>query len=116
LLDKRPDLEFETKKKRLFEKIKSDAIVTSKGTIVLSSHEKTHFYYDVIKILGDFQALGLISELMFEHVRKLKGKSVGGLEIGAISIATGLVLKAFGNDTELKSFTVRKKQKARHEK
>ena len=107
----RPELESETKKKQLFEKIKSGAIVTSKESITLSSQEKSHFYYDIKKILGDPESLDLISELMLEEVRKLKGKSVGGLEIGAIPVATGLVLKAFQNDIVLKSFTVRKKTK-----
>jgi orotate phosphoribosyltransferase len=107
----RPELESETKKKRLMEKIKSEAIVTSKEPIILSSHKKTHFYYDIKKIMGDPESLELISELMYEEVRRLKGKSVGGLEIGAIPIATSLVLKALENDAVLKSFTVRKKVK-----
>lgn len=107
----RPELESETKKKRLMEKIKSEAIVTCKDHITLSSGEKTHFYYDIKKIMGDPESLDLISELMFDEVRKLKARSVGGLEIGAIPISTGIILKARDNDTMITSFTVRKKAK-----
>ncbi len=92
-------------------KIKNEGIVTSKDYIILSSGEKTHFYYDIKTILGDPEALDLIGDLMLEEVRKLKGRSVGGLEIGAIPIATSIVLKAHENDTKVVSFTVRKKAK-----
>ena len=107
----RPELESETKRKRLIEKIKRDSIVTRKELITLSSGEKTHFYYDIKTILGDPEALDLISDLMLEEVIKLKGRSVGGLELGAVPIATSIISKAYKNDIKVSSFTVRKKPK-----
>ena len=107
----RPEPESEIKKKILTGIIKDEAIVISKHLITLSSGEKTHFYYDIKKILGYPTALDLIADLMLNEVRKFKGKSVGGLEIGAIPIATSIMMKAHANNTTVSSFIVRKKAK-----
>ena len=90
--------------------IKEKGIVVSDKEIILSSGEKTHFYYDVKKVALDPKGANLIGELLLDEVKKLGAKSVGGLEIGAIPITTAILMKS-DRKNELTGFLVRKKAK-----
>jgi orotate phosphoribosyltransferase len=98
-------------KARLKQLIIERALVVSPEPITLSSGQKTHHYYDLKKIVSDAEGLKLISILMLEEVLKMGDvKSVGGLETGAIPVATAISRESYGNEN-LHSFFVRKQRK-----
>jgi orotate phosphoribosyltransferase len=92
------------------------SLVVRKELIELSSGEQTHHYYDIKKAILDPKGVHLISTLMLEEVKQLADGesvgSVGGLEVGAIPIATGIILKARSkHDENISSFYIRKQPK-----
>ena len=92
------------------------SLVVRKELITLSSGKQTHHYYDIKKAILDPKGVHLISTLMLEEVKQLADGesvgSVGGLEVGAIPIATGIILKArLKHDENISSFYIRKKPK-----
>ncbi|MFY9797371.1 MAG: hypothetical protein WAK17_14320 [Candidatus Nitrosopolaris sp.] len=72
--------------------------------ITLSSGKSSVFYYDLRKISLDPIGVNLIADLILEEIRD--ARSVGGLEMGAIPITMGILMKS-----GLKGFVVRKHAK-----
>ena len=107
------DLKIDEKRMRLKEIIKERGIVIK--DVTLSSNRKSHFYYDIKSIVSDPEGAALIGELMLIEILNIepKTRSVGGLELGAIAIATTIVYSS--NQLESKhrisSFFVRKSTK-----
>lgn len=64
---------------------------------VLSTGEKSSFYFDCKKATLDGQALALISDLMLEEINKLPVKpiAIGGLTLGADFIVAGVAMRAY---------------------
>ncbi|HEY6949106.1 MAG TPA: phosphoribosyltransferase family protein, partial [Nitrososphaeraceae archaeon] len=83
------------KRNRLKEIIKARGIVIR--DVTLSSNKKSKFYYDIKSIVGEAEGAALIGQLMLATILKLepKTRSVGGLESGAIAIATAIVCSSF---------------------
>lgn len=96
------------------------AIIKDEGIIfqdvTLSSGLKSHFYYDIKKIVNS-EGVVLIGELMLAKISELFGggvKSVGGLESGALPITTAIVLvsnQLREGENKLTGFFVRKEAK-----
>jgi orotate phosphoribosyltransferase len=88
------------------------ALHVRKKPILLSNRQKSHHYYDLKRIILDPVGARLISQLMLEEVKKFgKIKSVGGLEVGAIPIATAISFRSAETNDNIKSFYVRKTPK-----
>ena len=107
----------EQKRQKLFEIIRDKGIVFRE--VKLSNGSISKYYYDIKLVVNDPEGVALIGELMFNKIYNMKGngeskiKSVGGLEIGAIPIATAILsfsalLRA---EHALSGFFVRKKPK-----
>ena len=89
------DLTIEDKHERLKDIIKERGIVIK--DVTLSSNRKSKFYYDIKSIVCEPEGAALISELMLAHILKIEPKtmSVGGLESGAIAVATSIVCSSY---------------------
>ena len=102
------------KREQLKEIIKGEGIIFQ--DVTLSSGIKSHFYYDVKKIVNS-EGVVLIGELMLAKIRELFGsgvKSVGGLASGALPITTAIVLvsnQLREGEGKLTGFFVRKETK-----
>jgi orotate phosphoribosyltransferase len=101
------------KRNRLKEIIKARGIVIK--DVTLSSNKKSKFYYDIKSIVGEPEGAALIGQLMLATILKLepKTRSVGGLESGAIAIATAIVCSSFQLEStyRVSGFFVRKNTK-----
>lgn len=89
------DLTIEDKHERLKYIIKERGIVIR--DVTLSSNRKSNFYYDIKSIVSEPEGAALIGELMLARILKIEPKtmSVGGLESGAIAIATAIVCSSY---------------------
>lgn len=89
------DLTIEDKHERLKYIIKERGIVIR--DVTLSSNRKSKFYYDIKSIVSEPEGAALIGELMLARILKIEPKtmSVGGLESGAIAIATAIVCSSY---------------------
>lgn len=98
---------------RLKEIIKERGIVIK--DVTLSSNRKSHFYYDIKSIVSDPEGAALIGDLMLTEIRNIepKTRSVGGLELGSIAIATTIVYSSnqLESKNRISSFFVRKSVK-----
>jgi orotate phosphoribosyltransferase len=107
------DLKIDEKRMRLKEIIKERGIVIK--DVTLSSNKKSHFYYDIKSIVSDPEGAALIGELMFTEILNIepKTRSVGGLELGAIAIATTIAYSSnqLESKNRISSFFVRKSAK-----
>jgi orotate phosphoribosyltransferase len=101
------------KRNRLMEIIKARGIVIR--DVTLSSKKKSKFYYDIKSIVGEPEGAALIGQVMLAAILKVepKTRSVGGLESGAIAIATAIVCSSFQLEptSRVSSFFVRKNTK-----
>lgn len=104
------DLTIENKHERLKDIIRQRGIVIK--DVTLSSNRKSKFYYDIKSIVSEPEGAALIGELMLAHILKIEPKtmSVGGLESGAIAIATVIVCSSYllTPTSRVSSFFVRK--------
>ena len=107
------DLKIDEKRMRLKEIIKERGIVIK--DVTLSSNRKSHFYYDIKLIVSDPEGDALNYELMITEILNIepKTRSVGGLELGAIAIATTIVYSSnqLESKNRISSFFVRKSAK-----
>jgi orotate phosphoribosyltransferase len=107
------DLKIDEKRMRLKDIIKERGIVIK--DVTLSSNRKSHFYYDIKSIVSDPEGAALIGELMLTEILNIepKTRSVGGLELGAIAIATTIVYSSnqLESKNRISSFFVRKSAK-----
>ena len=107
------DPKFDEKRIRLKEIIKERGIIIK--DVTLSSNKKSHFYYDIKSIVSDPEGAILIGELMFTEIQRIepKTRAVGGLELGAIAIATTIVCSSYPLESKnsVSGFFVRKSVK-----
>lgn len=78
----------------------------------LSSGIDSEFYVDCKALMSHPRAFGLVAQLAFDKIKDLRFDCIGGLEIGAISIAT--VISEYGYRKALQNwptFVVRKEKK-----
>jgi len=77
----------------------------------LSSGVQSDFYVDCKTVVADPIALAKIGEYSFEKLKSLKFDCIGGLEIGAIAIATIISHYGLRNAQNWPNFVVRKQVK-----
>lgn len=105
-------MDYDYERLKLKELIVKEALVVRKDPIPLSNGSMSHHYYDLKKVVLDPSGAKLISTLMLEEVLKFgKIKSVGGLEVGAIPIATAISIRSHYTHDNISTFYVRKQPK-----
>ena len=92
--------------------IKSHGVVVQSDPIKLSSGKLTNHYYDVKAAILTPRGTKLVGELGLQAATQLEAKSVGGLELGAIPIATLIARESEGTVNPIPAFFVRKTAKA----
>jgi orotate phosphoribosyltransferase len=94
---------------RLLELFKARAVAF--GDFTLASGKKSSYYINSKRVLFHGEAIALLGELLYEATRDLDVRAVGGLEVGAIPMATAAVLRYQQAGKTLEGFFVRKQAK-----
>lgn len=94
---------------RLLELFKARAVAF--GDFTLASGQKSRCYINSKKVLFHGEAIVLLGDLLYEATRDLNIDAIGGLEIGAIPMATAAVLRYEQTGRTLEGFFVRKQAK-----
>ena len=100
------------KKLALMDLIKEKGIVFKRVT--LFSKLESEYYYDVKNVEFQPEGIHLLGELLLKEIVKYGAKSVGGLEMGAVALATAVVMKSTWSgryDVGLNGFFIRKETK-----
>ena len=94
---------------RLLELFKARALRF--GDFTHASGKKSSFYINSKDILFNSEASWLLGELIWQATRDLSIQAVGGLEVGAIPMATATVTRFHDHGRALEGFFVRKQAK-----
>jgi orotate phosphoribosyltransferase len=94
---------------RLLKLFKSRAVAF--GDFTLASGKKSAYYINSKKVLFHGEAIALLGELLYDATNDLDFQAIGGLEIGAIPMATAAVLRFQQAGRTLEGFFVRKQAK-----
>ncbi|MBY0458767.1 MAG: orotate phosphoribosyltransferase [Gemmataceae bacterium] len=81
------------------------------GDFTLASGRKSSYYVNSKKVLFHAEAITLLGELLFEATKDLDFQALGGLEVGAIPMATAALTAFHRHGRQLEGFFVRKKLK-----
>lgn len=87
--------------------------IGDKDEFRLASGLKSNYYFDLKPVLLDPIGINLICNLVLDGIDGLDVECVGGMEVGAIPIVTGLCLTTSLCDKPIYGFYVRKKPKDR---
>jgi orotate phosphoribosyltransferase len=99
----------EASRRRLLELFKARAVLF--GRFTLASGKESGYYINSKKALFHSETVALLGEALWELTRDLDLQAVGGLEVGAIPMATAAVLRYHQEGRELEGFFVRKQAK-----
>lgn len=99
----------ESTRQRLLELFKSRAVAF--GDFTLASGKKSTYYINSKKALFHGEAIALLGEMLYEATCDLDFQAIGGLEVGAIPMATAAVLRFQEAGKTLEGFFVRKQVK-----
>jgi orotate phosphoribosyltransferase len=80
------------------------------GDFQLASGTGSSFYFDLKKTLFDPEGATLVADVLFEAIRYDAVEQVGGLEIGAVPIATAVAMRSWP-ERPIRAFFVRKEAK-----
>ncbi len=94
---------------RLLELFKSRAVKF--GDFTLASGQKSSFYINSKDVLFHSEADWLLGELIWQATNDLDLQAVGGLEVGAIPMATAAVMRYHDHGRAIEGFFVRKQAK-----
>ena len=94
---------------RLLELFRTRAVAF--GDFTLASGMKSSYYINSKKVLFHGEAIALLGDQLYEATRDLDITAVGGLEVGAIPMATAAVLRYQQAGKTLEGFFVRKQAK-----
>jgi orotate phosphoribosyltransferase len=81
------------------------------GTFTLASGKTSSYYINSKKVLFHSEAVALLGELLYEATRDLDIQAIGGLEVGAIPMATAACLAYHQHGLAMEGFFVRKEAK-----
>ncbi len=95
--------------RRLLELFKARAVAF--GRFQLASGKESTYYINSKKALFYSEAVALLGEELWERTRDLQIQAIGGLEVGAIPMATAAVLRYHQEGRPLEGFFVRKQAK-----
>jgi len=98
-----------TARTQLLDAFKSRAF--SFGDFTLASGKKSTYYVNSKKAIFNGEVINLLSEVLWEMTRELNIDAAGGLEVGAIPMATALAQRYALNGRPLEGFFVRKQAK-----
>lgn len=96
-------------RQRFLELFRTRAV--SFGQFKLASGKESTYYINSKKVLFYSEAVALLGEAIWQSTRDLDIQAVGGLEVGAIPMATAAVLRYHQGGKSLEGFFVRKKPK-----
>lgn len=96
-------------RQRLLELFKERAF--SFGRFTLASGKQSSYYVNSKKALFYSEAVALLGEAIWDLTKDLNIQAVGGLEVGAIPLATAAVLRYHQEGRTLEGFFVRKEVK-----
>jgi orotate phosphoribosyltransferase len=91
---------------RLLELFKSRAV--SFGKFVLASGKESTYYINSKKVLFNAEAVWLLGDILWDLTKDLGIQAIGGLEVGAIPMATAAALHYHAHGRPLEGFFVRK--------
>lgn len=94
---------------RLLELFKIRAI--SFGRFTLASGKESTYYINSKKVLFNAEAVWLLGEMLWDLTKDLNIQAIGGLEVGAIPMATAACLHYHSHGRPLEGFFVRKQAK-----
>jgi len=93
----------------LFELIRTRSF--GRGKIVLASGRESDFYFDLRPTTIHPAGATAVGELILDALDGMKVDFVGGLEMGAVPIATSVAIASHRRGRDLQAFFVRKKPK-----
>src|SRR5216684_6655321 len=99
----------ETSRKRLLELFKTRAL--SLGRFTLASGKESSYYINSKKALFNSEAVWLLGDVLWDLTKDLNIQAIGGLEVGAIPMATAAALRYHQEGRPLEGFFVRKQAK-----
>src|SRR2546421_7226444 len=99
----------EQSRTRLLQLFKARAV--SFGRFKLTSGKESSYYINSKKVLFNSEAVWLLGDVLWELTRDLNIQAMGGLEVGAIPMATAAALRYHENGRRLEAFFVRKQAK-----
>src|SRR5262249_20098970 len=100
---------YDSSRARLLEVFKSRAV--SFGRFTLVSGKESTFYINSKKALFNSEAVWLLGDVLWHMTRDLEIQAMGGLEVGAIPMATARALRYHEHGKSLEGFFVRKEAK-----
>lgn len=93
-------------------------LIKEKGIVFkhvkLFSKIESEYYYDIKNVEFQPEGIHLLGELLLGEIVRYDAKSVGGLEMGAVSLATAVIMKSTLSgkyDVGLNGFFIRKETK-----
>jgi orotate phosphoribosyltransferase len=95
---------------RLLEVFRARAV--ARGQFKLASGKESTYYINSKKALFNSEAVWLLGDVLWEQMRDLEIQAMGGLEVGAIPMATAAALRYHENGRKLEAFFVRKQAKS----
>ena len=99
----------EPSRTRLLELFKARAV--SFGQFTLASGKQSTYYINSKKALFNAEVVWLLGEVLWDLTKDLNVQALGGLEVGAIPMATAAALKYHQEGRALEGFFVRKQAK-----
>jgi orotate phosphoribosyltransferase len=81
------------------------------GRFTLASGKESSYYINSKKAIFNAEAIWLLGDVLWELTRDLEVQAIGGLEIGAIPMATAAALRYHEEGRSLEAFFVRKQAK-----
>lgn len=99
-----------TSRQRLLEIFKARAF--SFGRFTLASGKESTYYINSKKALFNSEAVWLLGDVLWDLTHDLNIQAIGGLEVGAIPMATAAVLRYHEQGRALEGFFVRKQAKS----
>src|SRR5580704_8487893 len=100
----------ESSRARLLELFKTRAF--SFGRFTLASGKESNYYINSKKALFNSEAVWLLGDVLWDLTKDLNIQAIGGLEVGAIPMATAAVLRYHEEGRTLEGFFVRKQAKS----
>jgi orotate phosphoribosyltransferase len=94
---------------RLLELFKKRAF--SFGNFTLASGKQSSYYINSKKAIFNSEAVALLGDLLWEASKDLNVQAMGGLEVGAIPMATAAAMRYAQEGRPLEGFFVRKQAK-----
>ena len=83
----------------------------SGGEVTLASGKSSTFYFDMKPTMLDPEGSLLLSELLLDAISGTNADAIGGLEMGAVPIASFMAPASFAKGKPLQAFFVRKQAK-----